>query len=168
MRKTDVEISYHQGHHGCPMVNVKVYRGIESVRLPHSDFPGLTREYVDSLDEEKELLWAWESATETGWEDVKSDAEEVFGSGVKVWSAGRQGGWCVVEGLPDVDTWDAIMLGKWSRFAKGARAVADDVPYHMLDYIYFNVYERRQDEQAAAVKVAGIRAAGMHAAAKGR
>jgi hypothetical protein len=48
--------------------------------------------------------WARESA----WEDAQESARELFGDlpgvgDVKVWSAGRCGGWACVQGLPDLE-----------------------------------------------------------------
>jgi len=40
---------------------------------------------------------------------------------IKVYSAGRSGGWLVVEGLTPIDTWDAIDLAHWRHFERGVK-----------------------------------------------
>lgn len=61
---------------------------------------------------------------------------------VNVHSAGRSGGWCVVSGLPDIESWDAIALGEWRRFDKFVRSIAhDDYPYRFIWDLHVNVYE---------------------------
>lgn len=95
---------------------------------------------------------AWEWACESGWEDLQSDAEYVLGKRVIVHSAGRSGGWCVIEGLPDVETWDAIAVSKWTRFAKYAKAIVEYIPVSMVDLLYFNVWipehEAKMEQEA--------------------
>ena len=60
------------------------------------------------------LQYAGESLAEMFWEDAEATARDIFGDkSLKVYSEGRSGGWLVVEGLPDIEYWDAIMLGKW-------------------------------------------------------
>jgi hypothetical protein len=114
VKKEDVGRSYHQGRRGSPMLNVKAdrfYHAAEAVR----------EKYRDTFPEamvERAIEWAYESHVESFWKRAQEDAEAIWGSGVRVFSAGRSGGWLVVERLPDVDTWDAIALGKWARFAK--------------------------------------------------
>jgi hypothetical protein len=76
------------------------------------------------------------------WEFAQTLADDTFGAGAKVWSAGRSSGWCVVDGLPDVDSWDAIALGRWARFARDVRAIADDLPYQTFWGIAANVYDQ--------------------------
>lgn len=80
-------------------------------------------------------------------------AEECFGPGVKVYSEGRSGGWAIVDGLPPFDSWDAVMVAKWTRFAKWAGEVVDDIPYITMSTVCLNVYEQRADEWAAEVAV---------------
>jgi hypothetical protein len=111
--------------------------------------------YMEASDDTREAFF--EAACEDGWEQLQQDAEEIFGSAygeygyytrpVKVESEGRSGGWAVVEGLPDFDSWDAIMLGKWARFAKLARSLADDVPYAMAELFYLNRFEDTYDQR---------------------
>jgi hypothetical protein len=60
----------------------------------------------------------------------------------KVYSDGRSGGWLVVHGLPDVETWDAIALGRWAKFNKMIRDLVDEgYPYDFVWHLHVNVYE---------------------------
>jgi hypothetical protein len=126
--------------------------------------------YGRMLDNDDESNTMFEWACESGWENLDSDANwlfcpwgkdahdngECYGDGtapddskrhVTVGAEGRSGGWAVVEGLPEFDSWDAIMLGKWARFAKVARALADDVPYSMAELFYLNRFEGTYDQR---------------------
>lgn len=158
MRKADVSISYHNGTRGDPMVNVKVYAYpfptrelAEKVGREFFDAEELAEfvEWVLALDEET-VQSAWDVACESGWECLQSDAEELFGPGVKVYSAGRSGGWAVVHGLDDVESWDAIALGRWAKWARWARATADAVPEVTLELLAINAWEWEREERAAA------------------
>ena len=81
-------------------------------------------------------------ACEMEWDTAEDTARDVLcNNRVKVWSEGRSGGWAVVDGLPDIDDWDAIMLARWRRFERIARLTADDVPYQMASMIYLNVFD---------------------------
>lgn len=191
MKKADVEISYHQGHSGCPMLNVK----------HHLWVPDLIRQFKDQGNHEfsdDAGFWAWleerydesdwesmdsadEWAREDCWELAQEAASEIWPAtkpvrryrkvngkfvknergdfvqdtiyepAVKVWSAGRQGGWLVVDGLPGVESWDAIELARWARFAKSVEQIRDEAyPYAFLWNLGANVYEHvRQERQNA-------------------
>jgi hypothetical protein len=84
---------------------------------------------------------AWMRGAESCWEMVESDAQEIFGSHVRVWSQGRSGGWAVVDGLPDFDTWDATTTAKWGKFERYAQASARDLAYQMVSTLYLNEWE---------------------------
>lgn len=165
-RKDDVQVhSEGFGRMGRLAVNVKVYRSSRSVPLPlelGSSYPighpelistsytadGFTHEWVEQWAEENSdtadsLFW---QTCADGWEQLQELAEEIWGKGTKVYSEGRSGGWAVVDGLDDLEQWDAIALGKWRRFERLARIVADDVPRVMLEAIYFNVWEDGNDD----------------------
>ncbi len=113
MRKTDVQTHAVNNYYGpqLPAVNVKCHG---------SGYGNEVQEKFNCTEEvtERALQWQWETACEMFWEYVQEWARECFGTGVKVWSAGRSSGWAVVEGLPDLEDWDAIQLGKWTKFAK--------------------------------------------------
>lgn len=152
--KADVQTSYHQGSRGLPMVNVKVHGwGMREVDYStidraeeHADFDW---DWIEANLSEEEIDGWWSLACEHGWEDADNDAAELFGSSAKVYSEGRCGGWLVVSGLADIESWDAIMLGKWKRFAKWMRSIADYVPSSTAELIYLNVYEPKAEAKLA-------------------
>ena len=112
--KSDVETR----ERGKPAVNVKSYSQFGGYKLVSR----LEAEHPETF--QKALQWCWESHVETFWESAQTVAEEILGP-VKVWQTGRSGGWLYVEGLPDVASWDAVMLGKWRRFAKWCETKRD-------------------------------------------
>jgi hypothetical protein len=90
---------------------------------------------------------AEEIAREGGWEQAKEDAYEVWGSDqVKVWSSGRSGGWLTVEGLGDVEDWDAIDVSRWCRYAGLVQDVLDDLDYQFVWHLHVNVWEHWLDQ----------------------
>jgi hypothetical protein len=149
MRKADIET---RGHNYLPAVNVKVRGYWENVPIgPGTEFadPAFA-DYLDTLtDDEWNSLF--EFACESGWENLRSDAEEIFGAGVTVDQEGRSGGWAVVRGLPDVETWDAIMVSRWARFARWARANADAIPEVMVSLAYINNWEWHKEQTHADI-----------------
>lgn len=160
MRKSDVETRYIRGEH-LPAVNVKVHGSVapailETVERDTGE-TGFAAWGAALLDADKWPEWTWESALEIGWETLRNDAEELLGAGVTVESDGRSGGWCVVIGLPEIETWDAVQLAKWARFAKWARQEADAIPYLMADVLAINTYAAERERLAKV-------AATMHAA----
>jgi hypothetical protein len=162
--RDDVERSYHQGHNGEPMVNVKV----QNFDLPKGDaFAELLAEFEGEMDprlmalphdELRELIegfiekdWStfFGMACERGYEEAEEDAKyNCFPDRkVKVWSAGRSGGWLVVEGLPDVDSWDVKLLTAWSQFSAFCKDAVADVPRAMAWHVLANC----QDDLAGRV-----------------
>ena len=107
------------GHYGAmyPAVNVKAYR-FPSVYEIEPSFPGAC-----SVDLERALGYAFESACEGFWQDLqeslREDPDFYFpGYRLTISQDGRSGGWLVVQGLPDFESWDAIMLARWRRFER--------------------------------------------------
>lgn len=154
MKKDDITV---RGHQQLPACNVKVYKGPDGFLpldlggtrslLPDGEWGPIVEHYTDpefTLDwcervlSDSELDRAFWQACEDNWDQLQTDAEEIWGLHVKVYSEGRSGGWAVVQGLPDVETWDAVMVAKWARFCKWARQVADNVWYTALDMVYHN------------------------------
>ena len=116
MRKTDVVTRYERGEYR-PALNVKCYA------WPNADKAieafGCSRAIA-----EQAMEYAYQSEQERFWEDAQEWlADAVFGAGAcEIHQEGRLGGWLVVTGLPDVDTWDARQLAKWAKFARIVRA----------------------------------------------
>lgn len=179
-KKEDVQITYHNGvGDRSPMVNVKVYGSVSSVPLPleldasfpagrpdllttHYSDPGFTHEWIEENVSDDEMSEWFYFACESGFEWLQDEASRIFDNyNVTVYSAGRSGGWAVVEGLPEIEEWDAIMLSKWKRFANVAEEVTDDIPRSIVGLIYSNVYERALDEaenarEAAVMEIATV------------
>jgi len=119
MKKSDIKM---HGEHGryYPAINVKVYR------LPWDADTVAKHFNCDDATAKQAAQYCFESEQEQFWDDAKGLAEMILGKSVSIYSGGRSGGWLEVDGLPEVESWDAIMLGKWARFAK---AVKDEIEY---------------------------------------
>lgn len=153
------DVSFHRTGYagpGVPAVNVKV--GFCRIPLPldlgsYSDDGGTTFKTAltdpgftwDWIDENVKDDTAFEFACMAGWEQLTEEAKAIFGDHVKVYSEGRSGGWAIVDGLPDFDSWNAIDLGKWRRFERIARALVADIPRIMVEGIYYNQWEIRDE-----------------------
>jgi len=114
MRKRDIAT-----RGGKPCLNVKCYHFA----------PGLTPEAVGAAtdaDFERATGYAWDSARELFWESAGNLAAEILGEAATVYSAGRSGGWLAVHGLPPVETWDAVAVARWAKFARAIRAEMED------------------------------------------
>jgi hypothetical protein len=156
--KTKADIEYHSDGYRShkPAVNVKVHDDINDgyrafVKHSGEDIdPLFTEEWIEEHISEERMYSYWERAIESSWENLQNDAVEIFGQGTKVYAEGRQGGWAYIDGMTadDVESWDAIEFGKWRRFAKYARAQADDVMYLVVDGIYYNAFQAWKDERS--------------------
>lgn len=154
--KDDIEF-----HGGKPAVNVKVDTYLRHVKLPiclggvstrigsqitwQYTEPEFTAEWVEENLDYEAIQFYFDNACEEGWQQLQDLADAIWLEtwyAPKVWSEGRSGGWAVVDGLPDVEDWNAVMLSKWRRFAKYAREVADDVPTQVMTTIYLNRWEK--------------------------
>jgi len=143
--------------HGVPAINVKWYpylpdieRKFRGTGTHEMDSPEFWA-WFDRLDQDAaggyphgEFCIAEEIARETGWEDAKDLAAEMF-SGIHVYSSGRSGGWLVVHGLEDVESWDAIAVTRWAKFQRGVLEILDDMDYRFLWNLAVNVFEARQE-----------------------
>ena len=159
--KDDVARCYHESHQGhrdydVPHVNVKVHRGLESLRFPLDEAPAeLTLEWIRanlSDDQLGELFW---ETCQNEWEMLQQDATEIFGAGVEVNAGGRSGGWACVTGLDDIADWDAVALAKWRKFARYADQLARGIPEQMVYSIAANEWEaaREKAQEDAGVHV---------------
>jgi len=117
--------------HGNPAINVKAH-----------DFPYVHNRDVQSAWGQKyteaqitrALNFAFESLQETfweGWHEVLEHPERDYDffpqHTIRMDGEGRQGGWMIITGLPDLDNWDAIMLARWRHLE---RVVREDVAYN--------------------------------------
>jgi hypothetical protein len=122
-RKDDIETRWEfmrgRGNTEVPAINVKVYSWAHSSKI---------EEHFKCSEEvaERSLQFAFESAQEVFWENIQETAEQMLGASVKVYQSGRSGGWLVVDGLPEVESWDAILVSKWGAFEKAVKADIND------------------------------------------
>ena len=110
MKKSDIQFhsdSYRAAH---PALNVKCHS------FPSGD--DVTAHFkCEPEDGERAAGFAWDHACEMFWEQIQELAEFHLGSGVEAYGEGRCSGWLVVHNLPDVETWDAVRVSAWGRFA---------------------------------------------------
>lgn len=154
MKKSEIERSYHNGSEGEPMVNVKVYalfdRALAEQVERDAGYAGFAEWYTNDHARESAVESAFDFACMTGWEDAEDVACSAFGDGVTVFAAGRSSGWLYVTGLPDVETWDAIQVSRWSLFANDIHALVETIPYRTLAALADNEYGRECQEFADA------------------
>lgn len=167
--KDDIEFHSDGYRAGNAAINIKVYSDPRRVPLPldlgsyrnvgetewhksETDYR-FTWDWIDEHLTEEQLNEWWWLAANNNLEMVLDYAKELF-LGEKFHTEGRSGGWLVMDraGSDVVASWGALMVSKWGRLAKYARAAADDVNRTMLDLIYFNVFvgwleEQEQHEQ---------------------
>ena len=135
-----------------PAVNVKMlHLDLRRVNLPQEEGVvdgatvytdvAFTHDWIDAnLDEEK-MDSVWMMACEEGWEMLSQEAKAIWGKQAEVISEGRSGGWAVVEGLKDYESWNVVDLSKWRRFEQYARAVVKDIPRQMVMGVYLNYFQ---------------------------
>jgi len=120
-----------------PAVNVKVY----GCSLDLS--PIMVKYACTEKKAQEALNIAWECACEDFWNvDVMEVAEDYFGERAKYYSAGRGGGWLVVEGLGFPGEWDGVQLNRWAMFERAInRCVAfRSADESLLDAIDANLW----------------------------
>lgn len=113
-RKADVLIRHERGKY-YPALNVKRYQS------PEWSASRINEHFKCGEDRaEKVAAIVYECCVEDFWRDSTAAAlSSAFGEhhGLEVFSAGRMGGTLIVEGLPPVESWDAVTLGRWRKFA---------------------------------------------------
>ena len=143
-----------------PAVNVKVYRdlrdGWKDFEKDEPDHdPRFTLDWIEeNLSDSAVDSYFW-STCETEFEYLSnyavSDDDAIFPASrygrLTVEQEGRMGGWAVVDGLPDIEEWDAVLIARWGKFERIAREIADGIPRQMIDSIYINAFEAWSDEQ---------------------
>lgn len=133
--------NYDRGAH--PAINVKVHN--LGLTVPEIQ----TRFNCSEKDAERALEFAFDTQREEFWGEINSIAQDQFGSNVEAFSEGRSSGWLVIHGLPDVETWDAEMLAKWSAFENDVAANINDRlnPDSLLDLIHVNRWAEPRSER---------------------
>lgn len=125
-RKSDITTHYSREYSG-PAVNVKVYA------FPHDAHPAQEKVMADfgcdRATAEKALEYAYESAQEEFWQQMKEDGKEIFGPRAGVYSMGRMGGWLYVAGIGAEawEEWDAVKVAKWGRLVRACQSLIDDL-----------------------------------------
>ncbi len=150
-----------------PAVNVKIYTTIEQAWTQFEreerddDDTDFTLEWIEENISEDLLQGRWESACEgefeylEGWATSTEQGDSLFPDDrVKLWQEGRSGGWIVVDGLPEIEDWDAIRIARWRKFERIARDIADGIPFQVLSLIYINDYEWAKAEEAESARAA--------------
>lgn len=116
MKKSDIETRA-----GRPAINVKCQHFGMYARDVVEQFK------CEEATAERALEFWFESACECFWESIGDTITHCFpGYDVKYYSEGRSGGWLVLHGLPDIESWDAILI---ARFAKFERLVHADIKW---------------------------------------
>lgn len=142
MKKKDIAISYHNGTRGKPMINVKSY-GQFRLKPEFGAYPD-TRfgSWIEDLEaKNRDILYDyWYDACNMGFYGAKYAAKEIFGQEIECYQQGRSGGWFVVEGLPDVETWDALMVSKWAKLVKEVDRIVEGLPELTRDLLYHNAF----------------------------
>lgn len=179
-RKSDIEFHSDRGFgevHAA--VNVKLHRWVypDPAQVAAEEGYAEPEESAkfasawEALPESEKNAWA-DAAIENGWDKLQEIAKEIFGAGAAVYSEGRSSGWAVVcpgferytaadripEHVPftraEVESWDAIRVSRWGRFAQACRRVCDDLPYQAIFLYLANDWERAAAELETARRFA--------------
>lgn len=145
-------------HGGNPAVNIKSYKGLDSV--PYTDIytePDFNEDWIRrNLPEDH--IWDWFCLTSQELlEDLIEEAQRLFdfeaGMDLDIFQAGRSGGWLEVVGLPDQEDWDEDLAAKWDKFEGMCEDTVDDWPISAVENIYHNVYleEHGSEQQSKAM-----------------
>jgi hypothetical protein len=161
-KKSDITFHSDGYRERKPAVNVKVYDSLAqgfakwaAVEPDHD--PRFTVEWIEANLSDEAQSDYFTFACENGIEDAENDAQELWGSrlygrDVTVYTEGRSGGWLIVDGIDiDVESWDAIAVAKWGKFARWARATADYTMARMVDMIYINRFDQWADEESERI-----------------
>ena len=145
MKKADIERRYMRNR-WVPTVNVKTYR--QAYSWPMTSAIAARLGVSDALAEQASQ-YAYDSAQEAFWENWK-DADELaqyFAEPVEVWQDGRSGGWLIVDGLPELDSWNAVRVAKWAKFQRDVHA---DIAHRCaLDTVCEDIVANRWAEEGA-------------------
>jgi hypothetical protein len=164
--RDDVETHSDGYSPGRPAVNVKVYGSLESAwaEFVKDEQPdeGFTLEWIrENVSEETLDAVFWQTCEHefdylTAYATTDEDA--IFPAAqygrISVEREGRSGGWAVVDGLPEIEEWDAILLARWRKFERVAKGIAASVPLNMLGSIYLNEWEWQRDEAEERARAA--------------
>lgn len=184
-RFTRADIRYHGLGYGStmvPAVNVKIYEDTKASHLAAFELAmgeefdrRFTLEWVNGQPD-KDRYSCWDEALREGWEQLQEDtnAEDVFGRTVEVFSEGRQGGWAYVDWprsqrqagtrgnlftKDDVSTWDAVAVARWGKFVRYCRETCQDQHHRYLWRLFHDIYLpwREDEDRRLAAEAADAR-----------
>lgn len=150
MKKDDIDRHSNDGYGAMyPAVKVKVYDVLctaEDIIAAHPE--------CSEAQAQQALEFAWESECRCFWDYWQDERGEVEnglsgdpqyayfpGQHPRAYSVGRSSGWLIVQGLPPVEEWDAVMVSRWNKFQL---AVLDDVKYRMSKEVLLEGIEANQ------------------------
>ena len=136
--KGDIETHSEHFRHEHPAINVKCYKFIRTDEI--ADHFGCSEETAQKAAE-----YSFHSACEQFWESVQDTAREILhDKTLQVYSEGRSGGWLVVFGMDDLESWDAVAVGRWHKFEITIRAQVNDLTSkeHVFEDIAANEWHR--------------------------
>jgi hypothetical protein len=141
-----------------PAVNVKVYGSLESAwaEFVKDEEPdeGFTLEWIRENVSDESLDAIFWNTCENEFEYLASyatsDEDAIFPASqygrVTIEREGRSGGWAVVDGLPDIEEWDAVLLARWRKFERVAKDIAAGIMVQVLSSVYINEWEWQRAE----------------------
>lgn len=121
--KQSVQTRTDRGYGGYrPCVNVKAYSWPSDLAyMIWKEWPHVNLGHAAKVAE-----WAWEMAISCFWDEwntAEAMPRDYFPRHtVRIVCEGRSGGWLVVDGLPEVEEWDAVDLAYWRSFENDVRA----------------------------------------------
>ena len=139
------------GRYANPAVNVKIYGDIRDAYAEfvaeESPDPRFTLDWIEEHVSDDVLDSTFWHVCEFEFEYLADYAPEILGEGITVSREGRSGGWAVVEGLPEIEEWDAVRVAKWRKFERIAKEIAAGVPFQILSSLYLNQFDQWSDEE---------------------
>ena len=141
-KKEDIQTHSEHFRAEHPAVNVKCRQNIAPYKI--AEHFGCSEDQAEKASE-----YAFQAAQEQFWESVQDTAREILkDKTLLVYSEGRSGGWLVVHGLDDLESWDAVAVTRWNKFEKAIRAEVDYVTSkeHVFEDIAANEWHRDGSE----------------------
>lgn len=137
-------------HCGNPAINIKCYTGFFDTALPSEMDLAFNNKWVQDnmTDEDMSFWWGQTAAWEV--EHLINEGKRIFDDidyEVNIYQSGRSGGWLEVMNLPEPKDWDKELMDAWTRFEDLCEVAVEDFPRTLLETVYANVWETRNDEQ---------------------
>jgi len=156
-----------------PAVCVKVHTGfpsaeeISSVRAELDGPADFDTAWIEALQREEPSVCddSFAEVCHQGFQRAEERSREIFaawapGERLECFSAGRSGGWVIVDGLPDVDDWSEHpgLREAWDTFAAECKAAVADIPRAWAWDLCANLAIPRAEDKAREVAEAQARA----------